>query len=81
MTPAETGVIPSCSAEEAQQHLRALVGHAERLDTKLLTDLKGLQLGTFLGKIGIDEGADTAIQGINLVAVKRNLVFDILLVA
>ena len=48
----------STSAEEAEQNLRALIGKAEGLDTKLLAHLKGLQLGAFLCEIGVHDGPD-----------------------
>ena len=43
------------AAEQRQEDLRTLVGDAERLDAELLLDLQGLQLGAFLGEIGIHQ--------------------------
>ena len=45
------------AAEQREQSLRALIGDRESLDTELLLDLEGLQLGAFLGEIRVDQVA------------------------
>ena len=46
-------------AEQIKQNTRGLVRDTERLRTELLTDLQTLQACRFLGKVRIDDRADT----------------------
>src|SRR5689334_1605767 len=52
------------SAEQAQDVRRRRVGDRERLDAQLLLGLQRLELGAFLGEVGVDEVAHGGVQGV-----------------
>src|SRR5690349_19352231 len=53
------------AAEGRQDRLRRAVGDRQRLDAELLLDLQRLEAGRFLVHVGIDELADTAVDGVH----------------
>jgi len=62
--------------EQPQDVLARGVGNAERLDAELLLHLQSLQLGRLLVHVGIDQGADTRLDGIHQVGDERLLDVD-----
>lgn len=73
--PGVTGRLPQLRlAEQRHDRLRRLVGDRQRLDTELLLDLEGLQLGAFLGEVGVDQITDRGLDDVAELAGTQQLV-------
>src|SRR5271166_461373 len=62
--------------EQTEERLRRLVRDRQGLGAVLLPYLQGLQLSRFLRKISVNQGAEAAVQRIDLVIVVARLVSD-----